>query len=105
MHILLIADGRSPITRRWVIGLKTLQHRVTLVSTFPCTPPERIEALHVLPVAFGMLGGNQIEGIGRQTDQSLRQFIGAFSWVVSFHALFAWAAERCRCITGNSPGW
>lgn len=78
MHILLVADGRSPITRRWVIGLKSLQHRVTLVSTFPCTPPEGIEALHVLPVAFGMLGGNQIGGIGRQTDRGLRQFIGRF---------------------------
>lgn len=78
MHILLVADGRSPITRRWVMGLKALQHRVTLVSTFPCTPPEGIEALHVLPVAFGSLGGNQIRGAGRPTDHGLRRFIGQF---------------------------
>lgn len=78
MHILLVADGRSPITRRWVMGLQTLQHRVTLVSTFPCTPLEGLEALHVLPIAFGSLGGSQIGVAGRLAHNRLRQFVGRF---------------------------
>ncbi|NMC54118.1 MAG: glycosyltransferase [Chloroflexi bacterium] len=59
MHILLTADGRSPITKRWIQGLLALQHRVSLVSTFPCQPPAGVTDFHVLPVAFSSLGGSQ----------------------------------------------
>lgn len=60
MHILLIADGRSPITHGWLEGMLALQHRVTLVSTYPCRPPAGVAALHVLPVAFAARAGSQI---------------------------------------------
>ncbi len=67
MHILLVADGRSPITQRWARGLLHLQHRVTLVSTYPCPPLPEAEATYVLPVAFASLGGSQAGGAqGRQ---------------------------------------
>lgn len=59
MHIFLVADGRSPITRRWIRTLLAAGERVTLCSTFPCPAPEGIEALHVLPVAFSGLAGSQ----------------------------------------------
>ena len=78
MHILLVADGRSPITRRWVIGLRALQHRITMVSTFPCMPLEGLEALYVLPIAFGSWGGSQVGVAGRQAHGRLRQFVGRF---------------------------
>ncbi|NPV84460.1 MAG: glycosyltransferase family 4 protein [Anaerolineae bacterium] len=59
MHILLIADGRSPIAKSWIRGLTALNHRVTLVSSYPCTPPAGLENVYTLPVAFGKLGGSQ----------------------------------------------
>ena len=59
MHILLVADGRSPITIRWIQGLLALEHQVTLVSTYPCPDVAGVMAQHVLPVAFGAMGGSQ----------------------------------------------
>ena len=35
MHILLVADGRSPITRNWLRMLSGLDHTISLVSTYP----------------------------------------------------------------------
>ena len=52
MHILLVADGRSPITLRWKETIRALGHRVSLISTFPCQPPPGVEEMHILPVAF-----------------------------------------------------
>ncbi len=60
MHILLVADGRSPITYRWLQAVLSLQHRVTLVSTYPCQPLAGVEATHILPVAFAARAGSQI---------------------------------------------
>ncbi len=78
MHILLIADGRSPITQRWILGMLHLQHRVTLVSTYPCPPLPEAEATFILPVAFAGLSGSQAGGAGgRQSrDGFSRQVIG-----------------------------
>ncbi|MCE1254344.1 MAG: glycosyltransferase family 4 protein [Anaerolineae bacterium] len=59
MKILLVADGRSPITRRWVQGVISLGADVSLISTYPCQPIDGISRLEVLPVAFGALGGSQ----------------------------------------------
>jgi glycosyltransferase involved in cell wall biosynthesis len=52
MRILLVADGRSPITRRWISGLQSLQHQVVLASTFPCAPIPGVDDLRIFPVAF-----------------------------------------------------
>ena len=57
MHILLVADGRSPTTRRWASALAALGHRITLVSTFPCAPLPGVEADLLMPVAFSSLAG------------------------------------------------
>jgi len=59
MHILLVADGRSPITRRWLDGLFALNYRVSLISSHPCDPITGLESLHVLPVAFSRFSGRQ----------------------------------------------
>jgi glycosyltransferase involved in cell wall biosynthesis len=61
VHILIVADGRSPNARRWIQGILALRHRVTLVSTYPCQPLEGIDALHVLPVAFAQHAGSQVK--------------------------------------------
>jgi hypothetical protein len=52
MHVLLLADGRSPIARRMLDTILSLGHRVTLVSSFQCPQPPGVEELIVLPVAF-----------------------------------------------------
>jgi hypothetical protein len=78
VEILLVADGRSPTAHRWVMGMVALQHRVTLVSTYPCLPMPEAAATHILPVAFSALGGSQAGGAGgRQEQVSLqRRLVG-----------------------------
>lgn len=66
MRILLVADGRSPITRRWVQGLRILQHQVDMISSFPCEPIEGVENIDIFPVAFSGLGGTQAGGAGKK---------------------------------------
>jgi len=78
MHILLVADGRSPITRRWVRATVALQHRVTLVSTFPCGEVEGVSDLHILPVAFAGLGGSQVGVAGASGASVSRQLVSRF---------------------------
>ena len=60
-HILIVADGRSPITRNWLHMLSGLDCRVSLVSTYPCQPPQDAVLLDVLPVGFSSLAGGQVQ--------------------------------------------
>lgn len=62
MHILLVADGRSPITQRWVAMLAPLQARISLISTYPCRPIPGTELVSVMPVAFARFSGSQAGG-------------------------------------------
>src|SRR5512133_854045 len=81
MHILLIADGRSPITRSWVKALVSLDHRVTLITTFPCAPVEGVEADVCLPVAFSALAGSGAGAGNAQASgakQALRGVVSSF---------------------------
>ena len=73
MEILLVADGRSPTAHRWVMGMVALQHRVTLVSTYPCPPMPEAAATHVLPVAFSAMGGSQAGGAGGKLILSIHK--------------------------------
>ncbi|MCA1954336.1 MAG: glycosyltransferase family 4 protein [Anaerolinea sp.] len=74
MHILIVADGRSPITRRWIPGVLALGHRVTLISTFPCTPLPGVEQTIILSTAFG--GAASGNSTGRAS--ALRPLISRF---------------------------
>ena len=65
MHTLLIADGRSAITRGWLRMLSATGDRFSLVSTFPCDPPEGAELLSVLPAGFAALAGGQVRIAGQ----------------------------------------
>lgn len=65
MHILLVADGRSPIARRWIQGTLALQHRVTLVTTYPCGDVPGVEQVVVMPVAFASMAGSQVGQVGK----------------------------------------
>ena len=52
MKILLVADGRSPITRRWIESMREDHIEVYLASTYPCTRPDDIAGFYQIPVAF-----------------------------------------------------
>lgn len=69
MHILLVADGRSPITRRWIQTMLAIQSRVSLISTFPCQPIDNVDLAGVLPVAFSSLAGSQVKSASQQQDK------------------------------------
>lgn len=56
MHILFVADGRSPTTRRWIQSARALQHEITLISTYPCDPLAEAQNTLVFPVAFSSYG-------------------------------------------------
>ncbi len=60
MHILLVADGRSPITRNWLRMLSGLDYQISLVSTYPYEPIDGIEHQYTLPVAFSNMSGSQV---------------------------------------------
>jgi glycosyltransferase involved in cell wall biosynthesis len=70
MHILLVADGRSSITRRWIQNLLALDCRVSLISTFPCQPINNVDLAGILPVAFSSLAGSQVEFASQQQDKT-----------------------------------
>lgn len=96
MHILLVADGRSAITAGWLRLLGGLDCRVSLVSTFPCDPPEGADLVAVLPVAFSSFAGGQVSLSDRPAviDQAgkswQRRIISAFR--PAFLAARAWLA-------------
>lgn len=55
-HFLLIADGRSAITKRWIDMLHSLGFRVSMVSTYPLSNRPEVDQLFILPVAFSAAG-------------------------------------------------
>lgn len=59
MHILLVADGRSPTTLTYLNTLRQLEYQVSLISTFPCQSPAGMAHFMILPVALGRLAGSQ----------------------------------------------
>lgn len=87
LHILLVADGRSPIARRWIGSLLAAGERVTLCSTFACAPIAGLESLHILPVAFAGLAGSQSAntrpnaGSRRLVSRFRPLFLGARYWL------------------------
>ena len=75
MHILLVADGRSPITRNWIRMLSGLNYKISLVSTFPCQPVEDVANLHILPIAFASMAGSQVEASGSRRKSFIRGIV------------------------------
>jgi glycosyltransferase involved in cell wall biosynthesis len=113
MHILLVADGRSPNTCRWIQGLLALQHRVTLVSTYPCAAPEGVEATHIIPVAFAEMAGSQVSnilpastrkpGATRQIMASARSFLTGIRYLLGPLSVGAFRIPFLTCIEQAKP--
>jgi glycosyltransferase involved in cell wall biosynthesis len=56
MKLLIVADGRSPITLNWIRYLITKGHSVSMVSSYPCTLRDFNIDLKIIPVAFSQAG-------------------------------------------------
>lgn len=89
LRILLLADGRSPITRRWIAMLKPLGFHVSLVSSYPCDPVPEVASLYILPLAFSQFGGSQAGGKSATGLKKLIMHIRPLAQAVR-HALGPW---------------
>jgi len=79
MKVVLVADGRSTITRSWLACLSGKDVEISLVSTFPCERPEGVRDLLILPVAFSALAGGQVKIAGQDQQKSgLRKMLSNF---------------------------
>lgn len=107
LRILLIADGRSPITHRWISMLNPLGHHISLVSSYPCPPLKGVENLYIIPLAFSSFGGSQAGGSKskrsagiitrfRPVAQILRHWLGP--WTLGLKA-----GELRRIIRAEKP--
>ena len=83
MKIILIADGRSPITGHWIECVRSIGHQVWLVSSYPCARPENVEGFYVLPAAFAKYAGNQSRSASAPKEQN-----GKKGFVKRFRNLF-----------------
>lgn len=110
MRIFLVADGRSPITRRWLSVLLAAGNTVGVLSTFPCDPLPGVET-QIIPVAFSRLSGSTssssqadrglparikpLIGRARSTFLAGRYLAGPLS-VYAYASAFRRAAESFR---------
>lgn len=78
MKILLVADGRSPITRGWIQALQQDGWEITLVSTFPCQPMKGVMEQFVIPVALSSMAGSQAGEKNGLTGSRVRGIISKF---------------------------
>lgn len=72
MKLLLIADGRSPITRRWIRMLQPLGYDINLVTSYPCSTIDGVKETITMPLAFAGMGGSQAGGTSRKTSRRTR---------------------------------
>jgi glycosyltransferase involved in cell wall biosynthesis len=76
VRILIVADGRSPITKNWVRMLSDKANQLFLISTYPAEPIPGVEQQFILPVGFSSFAGSQVKRAG-QTNPSLKNRIVA----------------------------
>jgi glycosyltransferase involved in cell wall biosynthesis len=93
MKLLLIADGRSPITRRWIAMLKPLNYELVLISSYPCEPIDGLNKLYILPLAFASQGGSQA---GSGSKNAVKQLVSRFRPIAQRmrHLLGPWVLSR-----------
>jgi len=84
VHILLVADGRSPTTLSYLQSLYALGLRVSMISTFPCAEPQGLAHFEVIPAALARFAGSQAgtkaqqaggRSILRKAASSLRRWL------------------------------
>ena len=95
MKLLLIADGRSPITRRWITMLQPLGYSLYLVSTYPCSPIDGVAEIIEFPLAFASMAGSQAGSPAKKITRRTRM-ISHLRAVASDlrHWLGPWTVDR-----------
>lgn len=83
MKLLIVADGRSPITRRWISMLQPLGYEINLISTYSCSPLDGVKNIAILPVAFARFAGSQAGGSAAKKPASRRNLISRFRSLAS----------------------
>ena len=82
MRVLLVADGRSPTTLRWLNSLLQIGYQVRMISSYPCDRPAGLDGFEVIPLAFSQIAGSAGQArSGNKPNASarlLRQFVGQF---------------------------
>lgn len=78
MHILLVADGRSPIALRWINTMAALGHSITLLSSSPCEQPDGVANQIVFPLALSGFSNGSSGKKGQPASDSKRRFISTF---------------------------
>jgi len=78
LRILLVADGRSPITRNWIRMIGGLGHQIILLSTFPHEPIPDVEGQYILPVGFSSIAGSQVKSTGEGKPSRISMFVALF---------------------------
>jgi glycosyltransferase involved in cell wall biosynthesis len=110
-HILLVADGRSPITRRWIQTLLAIGCRLSLISTFPCPPIDQVNLAGVLPVAFSAMAGSQVDSASEPPDNTkpksrltaLRPFLQHVRYFLGPLTLFFYSAQFNKIVRVINP--
>lgn len=77
-RVLLVADGRSPITRNWIKMMQSGGYPICLASTYPYQPIEGLEQQVTIPVGFSSLSGSQVTTGQKQGSPIRKQLIGKF---------------------------
>jgi len=73
IHVLMVADGRSPITLGWIRMVQSQHIQVSLITTFPCRKPEGVEQMFVVPVAFAWISGRGTKSRTASSSSDSRQ--------------------------------
>jgi len=95
MKLLLIADGRSPITRRWIKMLQPLGYAIYLASTYSCSPIEGVREIIEMPLAFAGMAGSQAGSAAKKTTRRTRMIAHLRSVASDLrHWLGPWTVER-----------
>lgn len=76
MKILLVADGRSPITRGWIRMVRSVGVEVSLVSTFHCERINGIAEPVIIPAAFSSMAGSQVGVKSTGRTSQVRGLVG-----------------------------
>jgi glycosyltransferase involved in cell wall biosynthesis len=61
MKLLIVADGRSPITLNWIRYFTDKDHTVFLVSTYPCSAKDLNIDVSIIPVAYSQITSRKIQ--------------------------------------------
>lgn len=77
MNLLFVIDARSPIALNWIDFFLKSEHKVHVVSTYPCDPIPGAASLKILPIGFSQLASAQIGKEEKSKRKNYRSRFGS----------------------------